>query len=256
MLWLLALYSILITTSFSHPQNPSSNEGQTVSVSNPAGSLEGIADDSSSVSPNTPLDDANKSLTPSSLPPLDDTTKILGNLPISAKQQSQIDVRPENSAGETSLDHISFDPVSKPEPPAAFNQALIDGGDTPSFPLLDLLRNIPSNINLPNFGDPGSSEQKPIDPDPVETGGEEAEQPRYDPQQRVGNPAPPECGEGRFAMCCNQGPAYARLSVPPELLWHRRRLCRLCMCFPQQYPSAAIPMHTPPRLFSHPQPLF
>lgn len=225
MLLLLAPYSILITTSFSYPQNPSSNEGQTVSVSDPAGPFEMVAD-SLPVSASTPLDDTNK-LNPSSIPPLDDTAKVLGNLPSTTNQQTQIDPPPETTSAEPTFAHISFD--KNPEPPAAFNQALIDDG-SPSFPLLDLFRSIPSNINIPNFGE-GSSEQKPTDPNPAETG--EEERPRYDPGERVENPRPPECGEGRYAMCCNQGPARAnaRLSQSPEPAWDQRRLCRLCMSF-------------------------
>lgn len=223
MLWLLALYSILITTSFSYPQNPSSNEGQTVSVSSPAGPFEMVAD-SLSVSASTPLDDTNK-LNPSSIPPLDDRAKVLGNLPGTTKQQTQIEAAPEITSAETPFAHLSFD--QNPEPPAAFNQALMDD-DSPSFPLLDLFRSIPSNINIPNFGE-GSSEQKPTDPNPVETG-EEAKRPRYDPEERVGNPAPPECGEGRYAMCCNEGPAYSK-HISREPAWDQKRLCRLCMSF-------------------------
>lgn len=222
MFWILALYSILITAPFSFPQSPSSNEGQTVSVSNPADPFEMMAD-SLSVSASTPLDDINK-LNPSSIPPLDDTAKILDNLPVTTnQQQTQIYAPPEITSAETPFAHISFD--QNPGPPAAFNQALIDD-DFPSFPLLDLFRSIPSNINIPNFGE-GSSEQKPTDPNPVETG-EEAKQPRYNPEERVENPAPPECGEGRYAMCCNQGPAQSRSR---EQVWHKRRICRLCMSF-------------------------
>lgn len=222
MFWLLVLYSILIIAPFSYPQSPSSNEGQTVSVSNPADPFEMMAD-SFSVSASAPLDDTKK-LNPSpSIPPLDKTAKIHDNPPGTTQQQMQIYVPPETTSAETPFSHISFD--QNPEPPAAFNQALIDD-DSPSFPLLDLFRSIPSNINIPNFGE-GSREQNPTDSDPVEPG-EEAKQPRYDPEERVENPVPPECGEGRYAMCCNQGPARSRSREP---VWHKRRMCRMCMSF-------------------------
>lgn len=244
MFWLLALYSILITAPFSFPQSPSpsSNEGQTVSASNTADPFDMMAD-SLSVSASSPLDDTNK-LNPSSIPPppLDDTAKILDNLPGTTNNQQQTQISyapPETPSAEktTPFAHIlSFD-QQNPEPPpaAAFNQALIDDDDSsPSFfPLLDLFRSIPSNIDLPNLEEGGSREQNnPTDPNPnpVETPGEEeaAKQPRYDPEERVENPAPPECGEGRYAMCCNQGPPRPRLG---EQVWHKRRMCRLCMSF-------------------------
>lgn len=223
MLWLLALYSILITASSSYPQSPSSNDGQTVYVSNPAGPFE-MGGDSLSVSAGTPLDDINK-LNPSFIPPLDYMKTNLGNLPDTTYQQTQIDAPPEITSSQTiPFAQISFDKNSKP--PAAFNQALMDE-DSPSVPLLDLFRSFPSNIDIPYSGE-SSGEQKPTDPNPVETGGEEeAKQPRYDPEERVGNPGPPECGQGRYAMCCNRAPVYNSLRQVPQ--W--RGDCRLCMSF-------------------------
>ncbi|MCJ1346026.1 hypothetical protein MMC31_004237, partial [Peltigera leucophlebia] len=253
MLWFLALYPVLFATSFSQPQDPSPDEETAMSISDPSSSSKKMAD-SSSVSPNTPLDDANKAAFSSTT--LDDTLKILGNLPGTTNQQTQIDVPPETIKPQTPFPHTTFDSIP-PEAPA-FNQALIDG-DPPSFPLLDLLRGIPSNINIPSFGE-GSSEEKPTDRDPAEPG--EGEQSRYDPEERVENPTPPECGEGRFAMCCNQEPAQAGAMVPLERVWQKRRLCRLCMCFPQrkspnpsQIPSSALPSTNadPPNLRNNPQ---
>lgn len=223
MLWLLALYPILLTTSFSQAQNPSQDEENTISISNPSTSLEMMVDPSSI--PITPLNDANKlAFSPT---PLDDTLKILGDLPGTTNQQTQSDIPPGINSPESPFPQIPFDAK---QGTSEFNQALLDG-DTPSFPLLDLLQGIPSNTNIPSSGE-GSSEEKPTDPNPVEPGA--VEQPRYDPQERVENPTPPECDEGRLAMCCNEGPANAGPAIPREQVWHKRRLCKFCTCFPQR----------------------
>lgn len=220
MLWRLALYPLLFTESLSRAQNPNKDEENNISLSNPSSSLEMMADPSSI--PINPLNNANKLAFSST--PRGDTLKVLGDLPGTTNQETQSDVPPGITSPESPFPQIPFD--AKPGT-SEFNQALLDG-DTPSFPLLDLLRNFPMNINIPSSGE-GSNVEKSTDPDPVEPG--EAEYPWYDPTERVKNPTPPECDEGRFAMCCNEGPPNAGPATPPEQVWHKRRLCRFCTCF-------------------------
>lgn len=42
-------------------------------------------------------------------------------------------------------------------------------------------------------------------------------------------PQPPECDDGKFSFCCNQGPPKGRRTNPNEAP-SRRRKCSRCMC--------------------------
>lgn len=49
-------------------------------------------------------------------------------------------------------------------------------------------------------------------------------------------PQPPECDEGKFAFCCNQGPPTGRRTNPIEAE-SRRRKCSRCMFVANKMPS-------------------
>lgn len=88
-----------------------------------------------------------------------------------------------------------------------------DDSPVPSVPLLDILNNaIQGN---PSTNDP-----------------ERRIEPIHDPEERLTKPEKPDCEDGKFAFCCNQGypDGPTMKGVPLAQRVHKRRLCTRCMC--------------------------
>lgn len=97
-----------------------------------------------------------------------------------------------------------------PQPDLAL---LGDDSPVPHVPFLDILNNVIQ-------GNPSSN-------DP-----ERSIEPIHNPEERLTNPEKPDCGDGKFAFCCNQGypDGYIMKNVPLAQRVHKRRLCTRCMC--------------------------
>lgn len=99
-----------------------------------------------------------------------------------------------------------------------------DDSPIPSLPFLDILNNAIQ-------GNPSMN-------DPVRT-----IEPIHNPEERLTNPAKPDCEDGTFAFCCNLGypDGVAMKGVPLAQRVHKRRLCTSCMCTFHRLPASVLP---------------